>query len=607
MTGDSRDADDNNTVLCAAFHVGVTGHRELPAEALPGICQAVAEALALVRETAGDLLRDRARFFASVTREPAARLRLLSSLAEGADCLCAREAIRQGYELQCPLPATPADYEKSFSGGQAAVEEFRSLLQSASSVLAIDHMQESSSLRYAAAAEILLAHSDLLIAIWNGRQTNFIAGTHATIAEAVRQDIPVLVIPSAAPQQAYLLVDRSPLDQWQAPLRAHVRRTLFPFPATQDTSAAEMGLPYPPPDRSTAGNRLNLCGWMEKVLSSFAKPAAPAAPPPPGEPPAAGERDITVGMKARSKAAWCCLRTAHAAVSRAAAVLHRNNIFYRAFLPVAALSMLLAALNITGPCQWIFYAAQTAMLLAVVWLVRNRHSAEIHRTYLEYRVLSEHGRLNAFLWNMGYADTRYTGETFMGDSVPTALWYGHLMQRAAGLPDTTVNAATMRAWLRWFREDFLLPQKKYHAKRKENHFHMHAVLQKLALACFYGGLAATVARALADCTNCPGVLQPAAILALLLPTLAAFWSSCSANMAYPVHYADSCKMMENLDTLLKAVDTLLTGEADEAHPRLHLLFGYTGIWELCRLAQAKCMEEVGDWEDSIQSRMMKLT
>jgi len=96
----------------------VTGHRDVPDE--EAVAVRVREALARIRE-----LRP------ASDATPVA-LTVVSSLAEGADRLVAREVLAAGGELEVPLPLAVDDYELDFET-ETSRAEFRQLLERARS------------------------------------------------------------------------------------------------------------------------------------------------------------------------------------------------------------------------------------------------------------------------------------------------------------------------------------------------------------------------------------------------------------------------------------------------------------------------------------------
>jgi hypothetical protein len=100
-----------------AFRVGIVGHRpkrraaakaDLPvlASVLNGVLGQVRDAVVAFPNAKKDLYGD-----------AAPRVRAISPLAEGSDRLFARAAVNLEFELCCPFPFAPREYEEDFKPG----------------------------------------------------------------------------------------------------------------------------------------------------------------------------------------------------------------------------------------------------------------------------------------------------------------------------------------------------------------------------------------------------------------------------------------------------------------------------------------------------------
>lgn len=151
--------------------VGVTGHRDLCIQDIPRLEEAVRELLLRLQR-----------------EYPSSPLVLITPLAEGADRLVARVVLELGGELIVPLPLPRAEYEKDFPD---AVAEFAQLLKDERMVRRIDlpalrfHAPEEGilssearrTLQYALAGAYVARHSQVLIALWDGKASDSIGGT----------------------------------------------------------------------------------------------------------------------------------------------------------------------------------------------------------------------------------------------------------------------------------------------------------------------------------------------------------------------------------------------------------------------------------------------
>ena len=134
--------------------VGVTGHRAIRPEDEPALMAAVRRELENLRLS-----------------YPNSPLIMLNSLAEGADQLCARVALQMGIPLTAVLPLEQAEYEKDFSG--AALDSFRSLLEQAeqSFVAPAAEIPPDGPVRdffYRQAGIYVSTHCHVLLALWDG-------------------------------------------------------------------------------------------------------------------------------------------------------------------------------------------------------------------------------------------------------------------------------------------------------------------------------------------------------------------------------------------------------------------------------------------------------
>jgi hypothetical protein len=152
------------------FKVGVTGHRDL----------SDFDAIILFERVASELMQLKAK------RE---RVQLISSIAEGADQLCAQVGSALGYELICPLPFR--QYREDFSGG--ALETYDFLLEQAtSSFIVSDNLDRNEA--YLRAGKYVVDHCDVLIAVWDGLPQQSSCGTATIVAYAKERGVETHII-----------------------------------------------------------------------------------------------------------------------------------------------------------------------------------------------------------------------------------------------------------------------------------------------------------------------------------------------------------------------------------------------------------------------------
>jgi hypothetical protein len=171
--------------------IGVTGHRDLRAQDLPKLEAEVARIIAQLRLNYLDV-------------DGETPIIVLSALAEGADRLVARVALRQGARLIAPMPMPPEEYRRDFDPGLTPgnAAEFDELLAHAvaapvvpfthgNSLEAVRSDRKKRAEQYRAVGLFIAQHSNVLIAIWDGDDSNMAIGGTAEVVKFTRQGIPL--------------------------------------------------------------------------------------------------------------------------------------------------------------------------------------------------------------------------------------------------------------------------------------------------------------------------------------------------------------------------------------------------------------------------------
>jgi hypothetical protein len=138
-------------------------------------------------ETA-DYLADRVEALLRRWRSDA-EVRVVTSLAEGADQLVARVAVELGIPVDVVIPS--AGYRGSLE--PAFRVAFDELLARAASVVQLDHAEPGAQ-AYLDAGLVLLDRADTLIAIWDGQQARGTGGTGEVVEEARSRGIDVVIV-----------------------------------------------------------------------------------------------------------------------------------------------------------------------------------------------------------------------------------------------------------------------------------------------------------------------------------------------------------------------------------------------------------------------------
>ncbi len=183
-----------------SLRVGVTGHRPNRLAAAPARLQDQAQSVLrhlrrIVRRLRDEnVLMDDAAPFA-VDAGPS--LRLATCLAAGADSFVAEAALEEGYDLSLILPFPHELYVSDFSATERDVfDRLWANRSDATSRLELDVSRKPQDPEaYLAAGRVMLSHSDVLIAVWDGKPAAGTGGTAEVVNEARRRGLIVVVLP----------------------------------------------------------------------------------------------------------------------------------------------------------------------------------------------------------------------------------------------------------------------------------------------------------------------------------------------------------------------------------------------------------------------------
>jgi len=148
-------------------HIGVTGHRHLPAAVLPAV-----------------------RLGMTAELSACADARALSSLAAGADQLFAGIALDRGVPVTAVIPGM--DYEAHLGNAEVRAS-YRRLLESCTARVDLPR-EPTHEDAYYAAGRWIVDHADRLVAVWDGRPARGRGGTADVVAYARRTGVPVRVL-----------------------------------------------------------------------------------------------------------------------------------------------------------------------------------------------------------------------------------------------------------------------------------------------------------------------------------------------------------------------------------------------------------------------------
>jgi hypothetical protein len=197
--------------------IGVTGHRDLRDEDLPLI--------------EGELQKQLKHI---MSRYPSTSFILLTGMADGADRVAARLALKEGIRLIAVLPMAKDLYEIDFKG--ESLDEFRELLGKCEHYFELPVMEgrtlEDISYRgplrddqYAQLGAYLVTHSQILLAIWDGVNKSLVGGT-SQVVQFRLQGVPE---PFAPPHSELDAPESGPVYHIVTPRRSNPEPVGYPF------------------------------------------------------------------------------------------------------------------------------------------------------------------------------------------------------------------------------------------------------------------------------------------------------------------------------------------------------------------------------------------
>lgn len=201
------------------LQIGITGHRNLCETSSERLIEQICKVLnAIKKQTQEIYLKQN-----SNTSEEDLEYKMLSPLAEGADRLAAKAALICGYKLDCPLPLSIEEYEKDFLTEESKFE-FRELLSNASTVFEIKNSRTmfEGGEAYLNVGQYILDRCDILISVWDGRETHKKGGTYDITRRAIAKNMPIIWINSENCISKFLIDDNT-FSDWEEELKKRMR------------------------------------------------------------------------------------------------------------------------------------------------------------------------------------------------------------------------------------------------------------------------------------------------------------------------------------------------------------------------------------------------
>jgi hypothetical protein len=429
--------------------VGITGHR--PPRLFDAHVGPLEDTLQTLLQRLAATTQQLHRRHADLLSPEPPCLRLVSALAEGADCLTAGVALKAGWRVDACLPFAAAEYDEDFTDG-AARARYHALLAQASSVFALPGRRDAVSAAYETVGRLVMDQSDLLLALWDGDPARGRGGTAQVVAEAVARHIPVIHVDINGVQPPVLLwTGLSDLDLEQPTIDTVPRA-----PADEVLDAVVQALTEPP---SNDIDRRMLSRFLRERVAE-----RPAALPFPLLLAMTGVRRLR-RSRLRPPSQEECAQRLQACLGPLPETGHHGDILQRKLLPrfgladaagayfaqlfrsgyvanfgLAALAVLLALSGLAAPALKLpLIAIELLVILMILANTRAGARAGWHERWLDNRHLAEQLRVVSLCSLLGELElrNRESSEANMGPG--WVRWYARATARELGLPHVTVD------------------------------------------------------------------------------------------------------------------------------------------------------------------------
>jgi hypothetical protein len=633
----------------ARLCVGVTGHRRGNA-ALAANEAGVERVLGAILDQIDGLVSAEAKTLGTIA---ASRLHCL--LADGVDQMAAAAATARGWELVAPLPfgqalnlainALPEGFEdaQKLLNGEAAADAsvqakaqairmwcgkarlfelaerdaviaalYLARLEAPLDLAKAQAFSVHSSERVALAGKVMIEQSDIIIGVWDGVTASLIGGTGHTIATALEQGSPVILIDPARPEQWHIL--RAPESLAAPPsqedrdviLAGLVRGALRPgeggaLRAGAETLGSEAW--HPRSNRWWTGYRRieALFGGEGRPFRSldqtYETPDQIAA--------GSGAHALAVARALPGGDAAFPARIEAAVLRRFAwadGISGRLSDSYRGGMIA---NFLLSALAIVGGIayqpfagteqKWMFASIEFLLLSAILLITWLGGKWRWHGRWFETRRVAEYFRHAPIMLLLGVA--RPPGRWPRGAKTSWPEYYARAGLREVGLPHVAIAADYLRIALERLLDDHVVRQRDYHVQKARRLTQVHHRLDRLSERLFQLAVVSVSAYlALAGCVALGfmphGWLNGASKIFTFLGVMFPTFGASIAGMRY---FGDFERFA--------AISEVTAEKLENVHSRIRLLLSapdsaldYAHAAELAHATDASVVSEIENWQ-----------
>ena len=461
-------------LLPFSLNVGITGHRAASFDeaAIGPLAERLAALFAQIERSARSVLDQSPECFSAAPP----RFRILSPLADGTDQAGAEAALALGWDLHAILPFDRESYRLD-QPGEAARTRFDRLVERSSAVLELPGDRDDDVEAYVMAGRATIAHSDILVAVWDGYPPRGRGGTGDVVAQALMSGTGVIHLcpdPDIEPRILWSGFDPDVLTV------SDNRGVSKPSDGAHVETMLE-GLLLPPPDPQERE--------FIRFFSGEHRHAYRARIEYPLLLTAVGVRRIRAGDLAESHCqrqideewasyrAGCAeahpvnaeldlLEDAYGWADRLAshfAQTYRSGHIFSFVLGGAAVCLGLSAFMAPQNKLW-FAAAEMVITFAIIMNAVIGTRRDWHRRWLDYRQLAERLRPMRSLKLLGIAAPDPPGTRNNPVSRRWIEWYSGSMWRAIGAPSGSIDARCADRLARSIADHEVAPQVGYHQR-----------------------------------------------------------------------------------------------------------------------------------------------
>lgn len=595
------------------INLGITGHRDLPDGKIDGIKTQLNHTFSFVKDFVDYAFeKDLSKYYSLVPP----KYFLISPLACGSDRIAAYSALENHFKLQCPIPFGRIGYKEDFET-EDSKNEFDRLINDINCErvfeLNIDFKDRSAA--YLNIGEIVVGHSDILIAIWDGIENNKIGGTGHIVAIAKEQNVPILWIDSNKPENKKLLYLNQEIDFSETALKEVIKSLIYPD-GDSDFDELYNNEPTRYWKFSSVSPRIKhllINGFFKKISLRNERYSKNAQE---------GWSTFWYGLSAENGSCktyaeenfkanyqWLdCLSMTYADSYRSAGILRHVSLFlstlglgigfyygfwYNGGGDKAPSIMLVREIG---------FAMQALFIYLIRRIYKKNEKERWHQKYIDYRILAEMLRHSILLTSIGTSVHGIILPAFLKkDGVNWINWHFRAIIRSAGIPNILVTAEQL-ANTRTLINNLLDSQIDYHSSSEINNRKISGRLKKasdfFATATFNVILLRVgvyILNALSFIQIMDGhlvdiLVKTSNVLCLLFPALMLLFDSVSIQGGYDMLGQRSAAMKNDL----KKLRELTSINAD-----------YLTLKQVIHSAAMLMVAEVSDWRLFVNTKKVK--